>query len=168
MDNWNTGAPQQAPVMNVGTVDAGEKVVVTIKAGTGFDAPWVVFHAANNAEAADLLGAAQATGLFALVAEASKSLQGQFNVGQILGGRPVQAPAAAEQGWNAGPPQQAPVQQQQPQAQNGPPPGHNPPSCPHGVKQYITKVGAKGPWHAWGCPAPKNDPSQCGLEFFRP
>jgi|SRR6266850_1578128 len=40
-----------------------------------------------------------------------------------------------------------------------------PPSCDHGKKRYVTKVGAKGQWHAWGCPGPKNDQCEDGLDF---
>lgn len=153
-----TLAPQ---TLNVGTSDR-DKVVVTVKAGRDFDSPWVVFHADSNAEAADLLGAAEATGLFALVAQAAKALAGHFNVGNTLGGRPVQSPAAAEQQYQQRP---APAQQQAPQ---GAPPGAQAPSCPHGVKKYVAGTNAAGkPYKFWGCPAPKGDPSQCPPEWIR-
>lgn len=139
-----------------------EKVVVTIKAGTGFESPWVVFHAKDNAEAADLLGAAEATGLFALVAQASESLRGHFNVGQGLGATPVAAPAAAQAAWGS---------QAAPAAPAGLPPGTVAPTCPHGTKNLvpagISKSSGK-PYSAfWGCPAPQGDSTKCRPEWVK-
>ena len=41
------------------------------------------------------------------------------------------------------------------------------PQCQHGPKTAKTGSSAKGPWKAWMCPAPKNDPSQCKPEWVQ-
>lgn len=40
-------------------------------------------------------------------------------------------------------------------------------SCKHGPMVYKEGVSAKGPWRAWMCSAPKNDPSKCEPSFLR-
>ena len=41
------------------------------------------------------------------------------------------------------------------------------PQCQHGAKTPKTGSSGKGPWKAWMCPAPKNDPSQCKPEWIQ-
>lgn len=66
--------------------------------------------------------------------------------------------------------QQQPYQGQQ-QNQNQPPPNVGPaPQCVHGTKTFLerpNKGGKPGTWRAWACPANRNDPTQCELEFIR-
>lgn len=71
------------------------------------------------------------------------------------------APAPAYQ-----PPQQqwAP---EPPQAPPAPGAGMTPaPPCPHGTRQFKQGVGAKGPWSAYFCPAPKGTPGQCEPQWL--
>jgi hypothetical protein len=70
LNDFNPQHGQPIPA-HVGNPDV-EKVVVTIKADGDYGAPWVVFHASSNAEAADLIGAAEATGLFALIGKSCR------------------------------------------------------------------------------------------------
>lgn len=150
--NYPTNEPN---VTNVN--GSGDKVVVTLKADAGYDAPWVVFHGSSNAEVADLIGAAEATGLLALVARASGELKGHYQAGKGLGATPVQSPAAAEQQYQQGGYQQQPPPQQAP-------PG-NTPTCPHGTKTYKSGNGAKGPWQAYFCPA-RDKAQQCPPQWL--
>ena len=39
------------------------------------------------------------------------------------------------------------------------------PMCAHGPRTFRTGVGAKGPWQAWMCAAPKGTPGQCPPEW---
>lgn len=41
------------------------------------------------------------------------------------------------------------------------------PQCAHGEMVARSGSGAKGPWKAWMCPAPKGDPSQCQPNFLK-
>jgi hypothetical protein len=41
------------------------------------------------------------------------------------------------------------------------------PECKHGQMQYRTGNGAKGPWRAWMCAAPKGAPDKCDAIWVR-
>ena len=41
------------------------------------------------------------------------------------------------------------------------------PECKHGQMQYRTGTGAKGPWRAWMCAAPKGAPDKCDAIWVR-
>lgn len=43
------------------------------------------------------------------------------------------------------------------------------PMCQHGEKKLVSGTSAKtgNAWRAWGCPARKDDPTKCGLDFIR-
>jgi hypothetical protein len=40
-------------------------------------------------------------------------------------------------------------------------------TCRHGAMTYRSGSGAKGPWQAYFCPAPKGAPDQCEPHFLR-
>lgn len=182
--NWQ-GQPQGGPVTNViGELSGPDKITVTLKADGGYDAPWIVFHAASNAEAADLIGAADASGLWAIVGKASADLKAEYAAGKGLGATPVQSPAAGEQQFYQQPPPaqaqggyQQPAQAAQqyqappPQTAEQPPPGPAP-ACPHGPKVFkpngVSKTGK--PYSAtWNCSlkvANYRDPNGCPTEWI--
>jgi hypothetical protein len=60
------------------------------------------------------------------------------------------------------------TQPQVPAAATAPPQG-GAPTCQHGTKQLVEKPAANGKnaWKAWGCPARRDDPTKCGLDFIR-
>lgn len=67
---------------------------------------------------------------------------------------------------------QATYQQPQVPAAAAPPPVQQPavgapPVCQHGVKQYKSGEGAKGPWAFWGCTARSDDPTKCDKQWVR-
>ena len=41
------------------------------------------------------------------------------------------------------------------------------PFCQHGARVPKSGTGAKGPWKAWMCSAPKGDPSQCSPQWVQ-
>lgn len=55
----------------------------------------------------------------------------------------------------------------QPAAASGSGPGPAP-SCSHGTKTFLTKPykNKPGNWKAWACPADRDDPTKCELEFI--
>lgn len=148
------------------------KLSITLKGGTGFDAPWIVLHPDTVNEARDLLGEIEASGLAADVARVANGLTIQAALGKELGARPVDAPQApafphpqpaqAPQGsWSGqGTQQYAPAPQQPAQApqQWGNRPEANPADakhCIHGPMNFrpagISKR-TNQPYSAfWGC-----------------
>jgi hypothetical protein len=88
------------------------KITVTVKEGTGFDAPWVVVSGDSVAEVRDHLGAVENSGLLADVGRVAAQFKGVAALGGTLGARPVEAPNA-QQGQTYG---QQPTQG----TQNGP------------------------------------------------
>jgi hypothetical protein len=79
----------------------------------------------------------------------------------------VPTPPQAQGGLGFTPQIPTPVQvQHQPGYQPAATP-QAPPPCPHGQWQWKTGVGAKGPWKAWMCPAPKGTPGQCEPKWIR-
>lgn len=62
--------------MDPGNMSEREVVSVTLKAGTGFDSPWIVFHAASLGEAEEMLKGSEA--LQSLTADAARAFQKGF------------------------------------------------------------------------------------------
>lgn len=116
---------QQAPAP--GVVDP-EKIVVTLKGGGGYDAPWIVIHATSIQEADSLLGAEMAA-----LMEKVKKAGAHFS-----GGTATAAPAQSS----------APAHQQAPAGS---------PECPPGweYKTGVTKAGK--PYKAYFPPRGSNE-----------
>lgn len=120
------------------------KITVTLKGGTGYDAPWIVVHADNANEARDLMGQIEGSGLLADAGRVGNALAVQAALGKDLGAKPMnapqqtpQAPQQAPQGsWSAQGTQQyqQPPQQQAPQAQG---PTGPTPNCVHGPMRWV-------------------------------
>ncbi|MER7445008.1 hypothetical protein [Micromonospora avicenniae] len=131
--------------------------VVSFKPHTGYDAPLLAMKDATAAGLADKVAAAEATALFATIANADKAFKAAYNLGVTLGATPVQHPNTVQAQ------QAAPVS-----APAGPPPGMTAPTCPHGTKAWKTGGGnGKREWKAWMCPAPKGAPDQCPPEWVK-
>lgn len=146
----------------------------TLKAGGGYEEPWLTVEADSTAELADKLQAAETTGILALIGRVAGAFRAHSLVGSQLGATPVAPPQAAPQYAGQAPAQQYP--QQAPTAPQGgyqapaqgvpnpntaqPPPGVVAPACHHGPKRWVN--GKYGPF--WGCPAPKGAPDQCPIQ----
>lgn len=93
------------------------------------------------------------------VVQAAKAV---VNAAPLVGnGTPVAAPApvpAQGGGWDVTPPPAAPAPSFTQSTL---------PSCHHGPMQARSGVGAKGPWRAYMCPAPKGTPGQCEPRWVR-
>lgn len=126
-----------------GSGDQG-KVSVTLKGGSGFDAPWIVLYGDTPAEVASQMDEELAA-LATKTAKVAKFFQAQ--VGPSQAGRPQPGkPEAASQA-----------------------PGGETKSCSHGEMVFRSGVNAstKKTWKAYFCPTPKDTPGQCKPEFLR-
>lgn len=91
-----------------------------------------------------------------MIVELEQTLNGASTVAQVMPLHPQQpvapvaVPAAPAAVATPVPPQPAPSFTQA-----------TTPSCQHGPKTARSGNGAKGPWRAWMCPAPKGTPGQC-------
>ena len=75
---------------------ADGKITVTLKEGTGFDAPWVVASGDSVGEVKDVLGAIEQSGLLADVGRVAAGFRNTAAMGGTLGARPVDAPNAQQ------------------------------------------------------------------------
>lgn len=122
----------------------------TLKAGPGYEAPWITVEASTPAELTDRLNGLASGGTFNALTEASKTLLAQYSLGatieEIKPDEPVWATRATDPAY-AQP--QAPQPPQEPAPQQG-----AGPSCPHGAmvwKQGTGKASGK-PYKGWFCP----------------
>ena len=111
------------------------------------DGTLINLYAANKEELEALLTAAQ--DFSALIGSVSQSFSGARSAAPVSSG-----------GFNrlddrANPPAN-------PQVVEG-----QTPECKHGQMQYRTGTGAKGPWRAWMCAAPKGAPDKCDAIWVR-
>lgn len=135
------------------------KIVATLKAGNGYEAPWVTIGADSPEELVSLVDRAGQAGVGASVANAAKGLQATYAVADALG--PVTQVSSEPAVPAPVPTAPAPVPQAAPA---GPAPSAPPADamwCPHGqrVKRSGTTNGRN--WTGFYCPLPKGDQNQC-------
>lgn len=143
-------------------------LTVTLKAGGGYEAPWLVIRADTPEQLTQRLDAVIEKGIDAAVILAAQSLarewggntapavSGQANVESTLGGQVVQDTP----GFTSAP--------QQPAAPApAAPSGGLAPICQHGAMNY--KSGEKNgrTWQAYMCPTPKGTPDQCSPQWVK-
>lgn len=141
-------APATAPAATTVAAprpDSESKVVVTLKSGTGYDAPWVVFHA-DSAE--DAMAELSKDSVLELLDRVKKA--GAY----FAGGQAPAAPAQAQTSY------QAPAQNYAAPAGATQPPASAPPKP---FEDFVYKTGTSKKngqvWHAW-MPPQKGDPRQ--------
>jgi len=105
------------------------------------DGTLINLYAANKEELEALLTAAQ--DFSALIGSVSQSFSGARPAAPVSSGGFAPAPA-------------------KPQVVEG-----QTPECKHGQMQFRTGNGAKGPWKAWMCAAPKGAPDKCDAIWVR-
>lgn len=146
--------------------DENAAITATLKAGTGYDSPWLVVRADTPDQMVQLLDKVAESGVLAKLVNTSAELIALNNVNAGLGGKAVQVEAAAgnvTQGpWTqqgTSPARPAPA----PQAQAAPGP-----SCQHGPMTFRqSKPGAAKVWKGYFCPTPQGTPDQCPPQFIR-
>lgn len=117
--------PMTAPAV---VPQADGKVVVTLKGGTAYDAPWIVIHAANVGDALTQLQDQYLKNLIDRTAEVGQYFAGLNKPAQVA---PQQQASSAPQDHSSTPPQQqAPSGEQK--------------FCAHGEMQYKTGVSKAG------------------------
>lgn len=75
---------------------------------------------------------------------------------------PDAPPTPTTSAWGSAPSEPAPA---------GSGPNGAAPQCPHGTKKLIEGIAKTGPnvgkpWKAWGCPADRNHPGRCPLDYI--
>lgn len=128
-----------------------DKVVVTLKGGAGYDAPWIVIHAADVQDAHNHFvgdNSKLLVDLMSRVQTASKEFVGRAPAREVV---------------NAAAP--APTSNVPAGAQSAP--NNETRQCKHGAMTY--KTGSKGgrTWKAFMCPTPKGAPDQCEPQWIR-
>ena len=117
------------------------KVTVTLKGGTGYNAPWVVIHGANVSDALSQINDPEITDLLERAQKASTYFAGKAAAAQ--GGSQTQSgqPAASVVGTGGAP------------------------ECKHGP--MVLRAGVKNgkAWSGHFCPTPQGTPDQCRPKF---
>jgi hypothetical protein len=135
------------------------KYRATLKAGTGFDAPWLTMASDDLAELELAAQQLEHNTTFATLGRLAKNFAGQFNLGHGLGATainpPQSAPSAMPQ-YNGGTMAQA----QTMPAYTAPAPAPAAAAAPAGVP-LVTGIPAKwidkGSWKAWADPRPQHE-----------
>jgi hypothetical protein len=148
-DVWGAGDGKVKVNPLVVKADEG-KVTVTLKGGLGFDAPWVVIHSSDVADALNQLSDAQ---LPALLEKAQKA-------SEFFAGKKATPTPQATQGGS--------------QTRSGQPAASAVGSggakrCNHGEMVFRSGVSQKNgkAWSGYFCPTPQGTPGQCDPEFNR-
>lgn len=132
----------------------------TLKAGAGYEAPWLTVNG-NNAE--DLYKRLQDVvsndgTLLSTLAEVAE----QFRAAHVVAaGLPKEQP---QSGWGNG----GGGNQQQGGGGNDAPPAGGNHVCPHGVRVRREGSSSKGKWVGFFCPLPKGNANQCDPEWGDP
>jgi hypothetical protein len=119
-----------------------EKLTVTLKGGTGFDAPWVVVHATDATDALGQLKDPSMKELLDFAAETGSYFAGLKKPAESApsnGGAGTQAAASGDSGK----------------------------FCKHGQMQHKSGVKNGKTWQGFFCPSPRGTPDQCAPEFVR-
>lgn len=133
---------------------------ITLKAGTGYGAPWVVLHAQSVFEAGEMLEELRLSGALTAVREAAREFQAATpsmeqavqTVQRTFPGAQTHQPG---QVWAGGSQAQQGGSQELPSQYQ---PGGNAPQCAHGAMKYIAN-GKFGPF--WACPTPMGAQDKC-------
>ena len=132
------------------------KLRATIKAGGGYDAPWLTVGSDDPAELELLLQAVEHNATFATVGRLSSMFNAQFELGKGLGAKGINAPVSAPAPAYAG----GTMAETVPAVATAPNPGYAPtppaaPAAPAGVPLVLGQPAKwidKGSWKAWADP----------------
>lgn len=130
--------------------------VVTVKAGAGYDAPWIVLHATSMADATEQLNSDEFTELMDLTARKGKEFAKAFGGSQSFSkpsggggwGNKTSAASSSPAGaveWDA-------------EAEEY--------TCVHGGAVQRKGESDKGPWTGYFCPQPKGSGDNCSPKFL--
>lgn len=124
---------------------ADGKIVVTLKGGPGYDAPWIVVSGDSVPEVAEHLKNVAALGLYGETVAAAQLFTGSSGV-PTSGGVTAQSAASVST-----------------------PPATTPQAsgrlCKHGPRAERSGTSSRGPWKGYFCALPKNHPDRCQPEY---
>lgn len=129
-----------------------EFLTVTLKAGAGFNSPWLVFHANSVEEALESLKHPDLDELMDLTARQGKALEKAYS-----GSQGFSKPASASTGYKAPSEPAGAVAWDEEEREY---------TCVHGGAIQRKGESAKGPWTGYFCPQPKGAPDQCSPHFL--
>lgn len=139
------------------TVDAFEaagalppqRVVVTLKGGAGYDAPWVVIHGETAGQVGSVIEELRDSGAFQVVQQAAAEFKAEAprSHAEAVANIQTSMPGATVIGSYGSGGQELPSQFQGGQQRN----------CVHGPMKLIQ--GQYGPF--WACERPRGDPAKC-------
>ena len=140
-DSTDNDDQKGTPTLTISTPDiedSAREVSVTLKAGAGYDAPWIVFRASSAGEVASMMREAFSNDqLHEVVLKAAQLFRMPQPTPQAAPPQPQ--PQQNHGGWNSAP--------------QAAPPGMDAPTCPHGTRIYKSGTSARGNWSGWFCPA---------------
>ena len=130
------------------------KFTATIKLGAGYDAPWLVVRSNDATECELDLQTVERNGTFATLGRIAQAAIAQYNLGNILGAKTVEAPVSAPVAMPAysGGTMNAVATAPAPAYTPAPPAA---PAAPAGVPMILgvpAKWIDKGSWKAWADP----------------
>jgi hypothetical protein len=118
-----------------------EKIVVTLKGGPGFEAPWIVLHGQSWDEIAAMIKEGEDRGAWGPIQQTGRNFRSASGTAEPpLSGAEVTNPAQTGN-WPSGQPSSVP------QAVPGTPP------CPDcgGPTRFKSGTGSRGPWTGYFC-----------------
>lgn len=130
-----------------------EFLTVTLKAGTGFDSPWLVFHANSVEEALASLKHDDLEELMDLTARKGKELAKAYS-----GSQGFSKPSGGTSTGYSAPSVSAGAVEWDPDSEDY--------VCNHGSATQRKGESTKGPWTGYFCPEPKGSPNQCAPKFL--
>lgn len=123
-------------------------IKATLKAGAGYEAPWLTVDADNPDELVARLDRLAEVGALGKVAEVAEL----FRAGHaVAAGLPPAAQGATVTHINGGAAEPAPAGQVK--------------TCAHGVRKRVEGTNNRGKWVGWFCPLEKGNPNQCAPEW---
>ena len=153
MRHWSEEDPWEDDKPTTESVSEREFLTVTLKAGAGFNSPWLVFHANSVEEALSSLQHPDLDELMDLTARKGKELERAYSGSQGFS----KPSGGTTTGYKAPSPSKG-VVEWDPEAEEY--------TCPHGDAVQRKGESAKGPWTGYFCPLQKDDPNQCPPKFL--
>lgn len=136
-----------------------DRLTITLKAGGGYDAPWLVYHASTVEEGIDFLIHDRYDELADLTARKGKELAKAFG-GSTGFSKPAGSTSTgfSKPASSSEPAEPAGAVEWDPEAEEY--------ACAHGGATQRKGESAKGPWTGYFCPEPKGSPNQCAPKFL--
>lgn len=140
-------------------------ITVTLKAGKGFDAPWIVVRGSSVEEVREVLEDPGLGGLMKRTSEVATYFQDRYTPGSGSDSASRGSGSSGRSSYREGGSGRSTSRA----AAREDPPGWapEPPECDHGERVFATGEGKNGTWYAWDCPEKGTDDAcRKDREFF--